>query len=138
MHPSRFEDLHVFQAAIRLMVDVYQITTTFPEKELHGLAAQMQRASVSVVSHIGEGQGRLTFEEWRQLLSRSRGSLYEVEAEIIASKELGYIDIASYEYLRSRARHVGRLLAGLIRYVQRREAQSKKTSRGNRQQATGN
>ena len=138
MHKTTFEDLQVFQAAIRLMVDVYRITESFPKREIYGLAAQMQRASVSVVSHIGEGQGRLTFGEWRQLLSQGRGSLYEVEAQTIASRELGYIDEQSYEHLRSRARDVGRLLAGLIKYVQRREAQQKKKPRGDRQQATGN
>lgn len=138
MNKTTFEDLQGFQAAIRLMVDVYRSTESFPKRELYGLAAQMQRASVSVVSHIGEGQGRLTFGEWRQLLSQGRGSLYEVEAQTIASRELGYIDEQSYEYLRSRARDVGRLLAGLIKYVQRREAQQKKKPVGNGQQATGN
>lgn len=82
----------------------------------------------------------MTFGEWRQLLSHARGSLYEIEAQTIASRELGYLDEPKYQQLRKAAGDVGRLLAGLIRYVQRKEAETKKTPRsgtGNRQQATG-
>lgn len=55
---TTFEDLKVFQAAVALMVAVYRATEHFPKRELYGLIAQMRRASVSVVSHIGEGQAR--------------------------------------------------------------------------------
>jgi len=134
-----FEDLSVFRAATQLMTEVYRLTESYPRQEVYGLVAQMRRASVSVVSHIAEGQGRLTIGEWRQLLSHARGSLYELEAQLIASHRLGYLDDVSYRRARRFTFAVGALLAGFIRYVRNREADSKhRKPAGNRQQATGN
>jgi four helix bundle protein len=121
----RFEDLHVFHSATDLMVEVYRITETFPKREMYGLAGQLRRAAVSVVSNIAEGQGRLTYGEWRQLLSHGRGSLYEIEAQTIAALKLGFIDEDTYASVRKGARTVGGQLMGLIRYVQSKEAEVK-------------
>jgi len=121
-----FEGLRAFQRAVDLMVDVYTATASFPRSELYGLTSQIRRASVQVVSDIAEGKGRLTYGEWRQALSDARGSLYEVQAQIIASTKLGFLDTASAEHLKKRARVAGRELAGLIRWVRRRELESKR------------
>lgn len=125
MTKSTFEDLKVFHAGIDLMVDVYRATELFPKHELYGLIAQMRRAAVSIVSNIGEGQGRLTFGEWRQMLSHARGSLFELEVQLIAAERLRYLDTAAYESLRAAARQVGGQLIGLIRYVRSRETQAR-------------
>jgi len=125
-----FEDLDVFKRALDLMVDVYEATAGFPQREVYGLAAQLRRASVSVVSNIAEGQGRLTPGEWRQLLSHARGSLFEIEAQLIASAMLGFMDSATAKRVRAMAKTVGRPLAGLIAYVQSRE--HRKPATGNR------
>lgn len=116
-----FENLRVFERAVEMMVDVYTATEELPKDERFGLTSQLRRASVSVVSHIAEGQGRLTYGEWRQMLSQARGSLYEVEAQVIAANRLNYLPRAVAEHLRKRARATGRELAGLIRWVRRRE-----------------
>ena len=111
------------------MVDVYRVTESFPRHELYGLTSQIRRSTGSVVAHIAEGQGRLTYGEWRQLLSQGRGSLFETEAHLIGARELGYLDAERFAQIRERARTVGCLLAGLIRYVQRREAQTRALKR---------
>ena len=119
------------------MVEVYRITEAFPKRELYGLAAQLRRAAVSVVSNIAEGQGRLTYGEWRQLLSHARGSLYEIEAQTIASLRLGFIDTETFAVLRKQARNVGGQLIGLIRYVQGKEAEVRSKKTTHRSPATG-
>jgi len=88
---NRFQDLRVFQHAIDFLADIYQATEDFPKYELYGLVMQMRKAAVSLVSDIAEGEGRITPGEWRQLLSQARGSLFEVQAQLIASNRLGYI-----------------------------------------------
>ena len=121
-----FEDLRAFQRALDLMVDVYKATEKFPRHELFGLTSQLRRAAGSVVSNIAEGQGRFTFGEWRQALSHARGSLYEVQGQVIASRRLKFLDEASAGHLKKRIRIAGRELAGLIAWVRKREAQSKR------------
>jgi len=127
-----FEDLDVFNRAVSLMVAVYRATEDFPRREQYGLASQLRRASVSVLSDIAEGQGRLTPGEWRQMLSHARGSLFEVEAQLIAATKLGYLDEISMKQIRSKCKSVGKPLAGLIAYVQTKEADKRQPAPGNR------
>jgi four helix bundle protein len=124
-----FRDLKVFQSAIELMVAVYRLTESYPKREWYGLAAQMRRAACSVVSNIAEGQGRLTFGEWRQMLSQARGSLFEVEAQVVASSKLGYLTNAQMAQIQQHRETTSKLLTGLIRYVRHRATD-------NRQRAT--
>jgi four helix bundle protein len=121
-----FRDLDAFQYALDLMVEVYARTANLPQHELFGLSAQIRRASVSVVSHIAEGQGRLTYGEWRQMLSQARGSLYEVQAQIIACQRLAYFSDGDVEAVSELASRAARPLAGLIRYVRNREFANRK------------
>lgn len=136
-----FENLDVFQRAMDLRVDIHRMTESFPRHELFGIVSQLRRAAGSVVRNIAEGQGRLTFGEWRQFLSQARGSLYEVEAELIAAHRLTYIDEDTLRTHQMQARRVGRMLAGLIRYVCTREFAARKRkeqrSPGNRPPAKG-
>ncbi|HEX7419784.1 MAG TPA: four helix bundle protein [Thermoanaerobaculia bacterium] len=126
-----FEDLDVFKAAIELIAAIYETTESFPSREQYGLTSQLRRAAISVAANIAEGQGRLSNGEWRQMLSHSRGSLYEIEAEVIVAHRIAYIDSAVRDHLRKMCKDVGAPLAGLIRYVQRQEAIAKKRT-GNR------
>jgi hypothetical protein len=40
-----FKDLHVWNEAYALTLDVYRVTRKFPREEVFGLTAQMRRAS---------------------------------------------------------------------------------------------
>ena len=112
------------------MVDVYKTTERFPKYELYGLTSQLRRASCSVASNIAEGQGRLSFGERRQMLSHARGSLFEVQAQVIACTHLGFIDTPTAERIRKRAESAARELDGLIDWIKRRESEAKRHSRG--------
>ena len=129
---TTFEDLDAFKYALDLVAAIYRATEHFPKREHYGLAAQLRRASVSVMSNIAEGQGRLTPGEWRQLLSHARGSLFEIEARLIAAERLGHIDSATKDRLRAEAKTVGKPLAGLIRYVRSLEKRYRQPGTGNR------
>ncbi len=51
----------------------------------------MRRASVSIPSNIAEGWGRLSRKNYIQFLRVSGGSLFELETQILITKELKYI-----------------------------------------------
>ena len=111
------------------MVEVYRVTRRFPKEELYGLTSQVRRAACSVVSNIAEGQGRLTYGEWRQHLSEARGSLYEAQAQMIAAEELEFIDAKTAAAMDKRATEVASTLQGLIEWVLRRESEAKTRGR---------
>ena len=108
------------------MVAIYRLTKTFPSDERFGLTQQLRRAAVSVVSNIAEGQGRLSPGEWRQFLSHARGSLCEVQSQIIVAHRLEYIDDEAWQRLRSSIRRVAEPLQGLIEFVRAQEREPQK------------
>ena len=78
------------------------------------LVSQLRRAAVSVPSNIAEGQARLSTGEFKQFLGNARGSLMEVETQILIARELGYLEHDESENLLARAAEVGRILNGLL------------------------
>lgn len=123
-----FKDLVAFQRALEVLVAVYEITARFPGSERYGFTAQLKRAALSVISNIGEGQGRLTYGEWRKFLSDARGSLYEVEAQCIAAEHLHFINERELQEMTRLLRRAGKALSGLIEWVRRNERRTKQPS----------
>ncbi|MEZ4852992.1 four helix bundle protein [Flavobacterium sp.] len=86
-----YKDLLIWQKGISIVKIVYQIVKTFPQDEIYALSNQLKRASVSVPSNIAEGYGRNTDKSFGHFLDISRGSLFELETQLIIAKELGFI-----------------------------------------------
>ena len=85
-----YRDLDAWKKAIETVEAVYTLAQTFPESEKYGLASQIQRASVSVPSNIAEGYGRTHRGDYLRHLSIARGSLYEVETQLLIAVKLGF------------------------------------------------
>jgi four helix bundle protein len=109
-----YRDLVVWKKSMTLVLDVYRSTQAFPKPETYGLVAQLRRAAVSIPSNIAEGQARLSTAEFKQSLGHARGSLMEVETQILISQELGYLEHDQSEQLLSASAEVGRILNGLL------------------------
>lgn len=117
----KHHQLQVWQEAMTLVKMVYAVTSTFPQSEIYGLVNQMRRASVSIPSNVAEGAARTGTKEFLQFLSVSRGSLSELETQILIAKDLGYIQDAS-EILQQIDKIFG-LLGGLIKSLRERNKQ---------------
>jgi four helix bundle protein len=114
-----YKDLEVWQAAMKMVFDVYRDTATFPKQEMFGLTGQLGRAAVSVASNIAEGKGRFSDRELSQFLSVARGSVFEIETQEAIALELAYLTKDQSQDLQRRCAEVGRLLNGLIRAVRK-------------------
>lgn len=93
---SSYKDLLVWQKAITLVKEIYLLTKTLPEEEKFGLISQMRRCAVSIPSNIAEGWRRNSTKSYVQFLTIARGSLLELETQIIICKELTYISNENY------------------------------------------
>jgi four helix bundle protein len=109
-----YRDLVAWQKAIQLVLEVYRLTQCFPKVETYGLVSQLRRAAVSIPSNIAEGQARMSTGEFRQFLGHARGSLTEVETQIIIAQQLSYPESDAAEDILNRAAEVGKVLNGLI------------------------
>ncbi len=88
-----------------------------PKHELYGLVAQMRRAAVSVPSNIAEGKGRTSDKDLALFLCHSRGSLHELETQIMIAEHLGYVQPDTAANLLRLSSEVGRLLNGLLSFA---------------------
>jgi four helix bundle protein len=109
-----YREVVVWQKAVALVTDVYSITKGFPRDEIYGLTSQLRRSAVSIPSNIAEGQGRATKGEFIQFLCHARGSLFELETQIVIAKELGYITLETEKRMTAEATEVARILNGLL------------------------
>lgn len=100
-----------------LVTVIYDITRQFPKEEVYGLTSQIRRTAVSVPSNIAEGAGRSGHREFAQFLSIARGSLSELETQLLIAANLGYIDTKhrAFELLE----RVSRLITGLHKKLSR-------------------
>lgn len=94
-----FRQYEVWKKAIYFTTDVYKLTETFPSSEKFGLANQLQRAAVSIASNIAEGASRTSEKDFTHFLEISLGSSFEVETQLLISRNLKYI--SEDEYLKS-------------------------------------
>jgi len=117
-----YRDLVVWKKSMALVLDVYRSTQAFPRTETYGLVSQLRRAAVSVPSNIAEGQARLSTGEFKQFLWNARGSLVEVETQILIAQGLGYLERNESERLLSVAAEAGRILNGLLNSLPSRKS----------------
>ena len=115
----RHHDLKAWQTAMELVKDIYAITASFPKEEIYGLTGQIRRAAVSVPSNIAEGAARTGPKEFLRFLSISRGSLSELETQLIISQDLGYFQ--SDEKMFEKINKVFGLLGGLMRSLNKEQ-----------------
>ncbi len=86
------KELKIWLKAIDLATDVYRLTASFPKEERYGLTSQIRRSAVSIPSNIAEGAGRNSNKEFNHFLSISNGSSYELQTQLIISKNLELVD----------------------------------------------
>jgi four helix bundle protein len=88
---SSFQDLRIWQESMDLTVEIYRATSDFPRNETYGLISQMRRAAVSVPSNIAEGKGHRSDPEFVRFLFHARGSLLELQTQILIARRLEYL-----------------------------------------------
>ena len=85
-----------------------------PWFEKKGLCDQLQRATVSISSNIAEGAAKPSNTEFAHFLDHSLGSAFEVETQLLISKNIGYISEPLYNEMLSKLDEIEKQLHGLI------------------------
>jgi four helix bundle protein len=96
-------------------VAIYKLTALFPKEEIYGLVSQLRRAGVSVPSNIAEGYGRGSTGEYKHFLGMARGSLLEVQTQLVITRELGFGNPEAVSRAEGLSEEVGKLLAAFLR-----------------------
>ena len=108
-----FKELKVWQKSMELLTAVYLKSRDFPKEEIYGLTAQIRRAAVSIPSNIAEGCGRKTEKDFYNFLSISLGSAFELETQLIISKNLEYITEDDFKIFELELHHIQNMIIKL-------------------------
>jgi four helix bundle protein len=103
--------LEAWKQARAIVRAVYEATRSFPPEETYGLALQLRRAAVSIPSNVAEGAGRDGDREFLRFLSIARGSLSELETQLLIAADLGYLTVEHRAFALLEV--VSRLITGL-------------------------
>ena len=114
-----------------LAVTIYQKVRVLPKEELFGLSDQMRRAVVSIPSNIAEGQQRNSLKEYIHFLYLAKGSLAELETQLLLCERLGYISIDQTEPVKKECTEIGKMLNVLIKRLQDKLTDTRNLKPGN-------
>jgi len=120
-----FEDLECWKACTEMRRFITQLVKKYPKEEKYSLVDDMKRAARSTTHNIAEGFGRFHFQENVQFCRISRGSLYELIDQLIASLDEGHITTEDYEKGRALIAKALPLLNGYIRYLSQSRTNNK-------------
>ena len=110
-------DLVVWQRAMKLAVDVYKVTETFPKKEMYSLTDQIRRAAASIPANIAEGHGRRTDGAFARHIDIALGSAAELDTHLLLALEIGYLSPEQHRSLEEELTIITKMLYALLNKV---------------------
>jgi four helix bundle protein len=116
-----YKDLIAWQKAMDLVSAIHDATDAFPKREVYSLTDQIRRAAVSIPSNIGEGQAHFSNREFVHYLRHYRGSLAELETQILIARRQKYLPHSLTETLTKQADELSRILSGLINSLKQKD-----------------
>ena len=94
-----FQELHVWQKAMDLAIEIFTLTESLPRKEDYGLTSQIRRSALSITDNIAEGFGRNHTADKIKFYVYSRGSANETKNQLIYGNRVGYFNSTKSEEL---------------------------------------
>src|SRR4030066_2257463 len=73
----RFQDLKIWQLAIQIADELFDIADALEQKRLYRFAEQLRGAAMSMSNNIAEGSGSSSKKEFKQFLNTARRSTFE-------------------------------------------------------------
>jgi four helix bundle protein len=114
-----FTALNAWKEGHGLVLSIYKITEFFPDKEKFGLTSQIRRAAVSITSNISEGFNREGLKEKIQFYSIARGSLAEIQNQLLIARDIGFLKEESFIGIAEKTVVVSKLINGLIKSLKK-------------------
>ena len=94
--------------------EIHDLIMTLPKEERFALCDQMRRCSISIPSNIAEGHRRNSNKEFIQFLYISKGSVAELETQLLLCQRFRYSDEESISQLCEKLIEIDKMLSGLI------------------------
>lgn len=109
-----YRDLVVWQKAMDLVKNAYELIKQLPKDERFVLADQMKRSTISIPSNIAEGHERKSTKEYIQFLYIANASRAELETQLEICKMLGYFDNETVENVMQQCYEISKIIHSII------------------------
>lgn len=117
MKTSDFKQLLVWQKSIIFVEKIYRCVRSFPHEEKYALSDQLRRASISIPSNIAEGQARGSAREFLRFLAIAKGSVAEIETQLIIARRLRFLNEDDFNELSMDLNELSRMLYALMKIL---------------------
>lgn len=112
-----FRNLLIWQKAMALTTDIYQLTNHFPKEELFGLISQMRRSAVSIPFNLAERYVRSGNKEFQRFVIIARSSLFELQTQIEIARNIKYLNKEEYLILNEKSRELDAMVSGFLKKI---------------------
>ena len=110
-----YRELRVWNLAHELTLNIYRVTSAFPDQETYGLTAHLRSSAISIEANIAEGAGRRTRNDYGRFLDIALGSINETERHVLIARDLDFMPTDSAVESLLHIDTVRRMLLGLRR-----------------------
>jgi four helix bundle protein len=116
---TRFEEIVAWQKARELNKLIYNLSRMPNFKKDFALVDQIRRSAISIMSNIAEGFARATDKEFGHFLYIAHGSVAELQSQLYAAIDLGYIDEKQFDVGYKLSEEVSKLIQGFSNYLRK-------------------
>jgi len=118
MRITKFENLKIWQIALRITKEIYDITSKKEFSKDFSLKDQIRRAIISVSSNIVEGFEKNNNNEFIRFLKIAKGSIGEVRNQLYIALAVNYINQEEFEKLNNELIELANQVGKLISYLE--------------------
>lgn len=89
---KKYEDLEIYQKSYELAMNIHNMTSKLPSKELFEEGIQIRKSSKSIVANIVEGYGRRRYKkDFIRFITYAYASCHETKVHLNFIYDSGYI-----------------------------------------------
>jgi four helix bundle protein len=118
MKITKFEDLKIWQIALKVTKEIYDITSKKEFSKDFSLKDQIRRAIISVSSNIVEGFEKNNNNEFIRFLKIAKGSIGEIRNQLYIALAVKYIEQDEFERLNNELIELANQVGKLISYLE--------------------
>ena len=115
-----FRDLIVWNRAMDMTENAYNLIRKLPKEELFNLGSQMRDSAVSIPSNIAEGYGKYSDKEFIRFLRISRGSANELITQFLICLRIGYLKLEETKAIINEIDEINKMILSMINKLEKR------------------
>lgn len=116
---QKVEDLEVYQRLYRLVLEVHELTLTFPRFELYELGSQLRRSSNSAPANLAEGFNNKHINLYLEGINRAQAEIRETKHHLKITFEKKYLTQEKLDYFIKEYEECSKMLKGLERALEK-------------------